>query len=421
MKEQINTSTQFLSNFFFNNFPRKAVALLSAVVIWFLVNHTLTATKTFPEIAVRIIHLPPHKTIPGMYPTGILNKKIPVTFRGTKSAIENLTPNDLEILINAAGREESFIAKIDKKNLFLLSHDEKIKNNISEVSTADLFIKMSDLVTEEIPLTITDPLGEPPPGFQYLDIFPKHLIQKVSGPKEEVEALKQKGLTLTFDLDKMGAEELEAIHSMQGGTKSDEVTFFIPQQWKKVVIPFNNNALENINDARAQYLRIDLLKKEFLYLGTELPISVFYPVSLLPTFNPEEYHLAKSDLIEVRKGVPLLQLPLYVGGVSRQFLDIVREHLVLSLIPDGESTMQWSLDFISVQKLEEAFLASFSTLRHENTKHEEKHSEDKYNTETLRKRFCNYLRAFQLFKSDEKPLQLEVKVEDKNIFLLESS
>lgn len=399
--------TQFLASFFFNHFPRKAVALFSAIIIWFLVNHTLTATKTLPQVPVRIIHLPPNKTVVGLQPHGILNKKIAVTLRGQKSAVENLSQNDLEILINAAGKEDSFIAKIEKKNLYLLSHDEPLKKKITEVSAADIFIKISDLVTEEIPVTITAPIGEPPSGFHYLDISPKQLMQKVSGPKEEVIALKQKGLQLTFDLDKIQESELAFINSMQGSLKNDEVTFFIPQVWKKVAIPFKNCALENLNDPKANYLHIDLLKKEHIFLETKLPITIFYPAEKLDSFNPESIALGPSPLVTWHQGVPLLTLPLYVGGVSLQFLEIVKDKIQIALFPKEEQTIGWSLVFIDEKQLEALFLQAFQNAELNN----------KYTEEALRKRFCHYLHTFELFTEGAKPLQLNPHLEGKQITL----
>src|SRR6185503_9261266 len=94
---------------------------------------TLTVTKTFTEIPVKVVNLPKSKTIVGLLPNDLLKKKLSLSVTGSKSVLEELDPQDLEIVINAKGREESWIAKIDKKSLISLSPNIDLKSAITEV------------------------------------------------------------------------------------------------------------------------------------------------------------------------------------------------------------------------------------------------------------------------------------------------
>lgn len=389
---------------FLVNWPRKLVAFISAIVIWFLVNQSVTVTKTFSNIPVRIINLPAHKTVSGLTNAQFLNKRISLTLTGEKEAIEELDSSEIEVMINVEGKEESFIAKIDKKNLTLSSREESIKNRISDVSSNDIFIKISNLVTQEIPLTITNPKGNPPAGFQFLDISPKHLLQKVSGAEEDVLELKKQGLILTFDLNQISKEELETIKSVQAGFKSDEISFFVPASWKKVYIPFQSTE-EPLNDPRSQYLRIDFLKKELLELEFDLPILLFYPEKNIETYNPRTISFEKSSLIKEKNGLFFLNMPLCVGGISHNFLNVIKDHMVLVLTIDSKEKLNWSIVFIDEKNIESAFLSTLDK------------KESMYTEEVLKERFHHYVQSMQLYTKQEEPLQMVFTIQNDKIII----
>ena len=168
---------------FLRHWPRKVVALTTAIFVWFLVSQTITITRTLSDVPIRIINIPVDKTVQGLLPNGLLSKRISVTLTGSKSVLQDLRPTDIEVVINADGHKESWIATISKRNLVSSSQALDLHNHITNATANDLFIKLSKLVTEEIPVTITKPIGDPPKGYQFLDIWPKYLSQKVSGPE----------------------------------------------------------------------------------------------------------------------------------------------------------------------------------------------------------------------------------------------
>lgn len=399
---------EFCKKLLIKNWPRKLVALVSAFFIWLLVNQTITITRTISDVPVRIVNVPSDKTVVGLLPNGFLNRRISLTITGSQSIVQDLRTGDIEVVINADGHKESWIASIDKRNLVSLNQDHDIRKHITEVSTNDLFIKLSRLVKEEIPVTIHTPIGDPPPGYQYLDVWPKYLTQTISGPEEQVRALKENGLELTFHLDRITEGELDALYNRQG--KRDEIIFKVPDTWKKVSIPFHDNALEPLNDPRAELLRIDFLKQELIPLGIELPITIFFPLKYSQTINPQTYSLETNSFVQKKNGLKLLTLPLYVRDVSRLFLDVVKDNLlfiVVAMPQNVQDHLDWAVEFIDEKALEEAFLDASLKQAEEQWEGE---NLSKYSEQTIRSRFRNYLRKLVFFTEDGKPLNLTVQL-----------
>lgn len=397
---------------FLTHWPRKLIALISAVVIWFLVNQTITITRTIPDVPIRIINLPADMTVVGLLPNGLLNKRISVTIMGSKSVLKDLRPTDMEIVINAAGHKESWIATISKRNLVILNQEIDISKHITEVSANDLFLKLSKLITEEIPVTITKPIGDPPKGYQFLDVWPKYLTQKVSGPEEQVRELKQKGLELTFNLNRISQAELDTLYERQ---KKDEVTFMVPDSWKKVAISFHDHSLESLNDPRAELLRIDFLKQELIPLDTELPITIFFPLKYSQTINPQTYSLNTNEIVQKKNGLKRLVVPLYVQDVSQLFLDVVRDNLLLIIVAapkSAQENLNWTIEFVDENALEDAFVKA--TMRQVEEKYAEEHF-TKYSDQAIRSRFRDYLRTFVLFTEKGQPLKLNAQLNTNSI------
>jgi hypothetical protein len=408
---------EILNRLFVQNWPRKLIALMAAIIVWSLVNQSLVETRTFTNIPVRVIKLPRDKTILGLLPSGYMKYRISITVTGAKSIVSELAGGDMEVVISAEGKKQSWIATIDKKNLFNIHEKTNDwKKNIHTVTANDIYMKMSRLISEEIPLTINPPRGEPPEGYQYLDVWPKYLKQRVSGPEEQITALKQRGLEVTFNLNKITQKELDALSS---NSDSDELSFFVPTSWKMVPIPFRGNSLESFNDPRAKLLRIDFLKQELVPLGTELPVSIFFPLKYARTLNPENYKLEESQLIQIENGLYVLKLPLYVRDVSRLFLDTVKNNLLLTVTAVPKSVnnlLSWDPQFIDERILEEEFVKATLSEMDEVYKKESQPS-TKYTEQAIRNRFRDYLRSFKLYKEDGTPLELEAQLKGNTVTL----
>lgn len=394
---------------FIRHWPRKVIALATAFVVWLLVNQTITMTRTISDVPVRIINIPPDKTAVGLLPNGLLNKRIAITITGNKSVVDDLRACDLEIVINADGRKESWIVTLDKRSLVSLNPQIDLSKHITDVTANDLFIKLSRLINDEVTVTINKPVGDPPKGYQYLDVWPKYLTQKISGPEEQVKALKERGLEITFNLNQITQSELDALSNQQ---HRDEVSFKIPEEWKKVFIPYNDSA-ESLNDPRAKLLRIDFLKQEFIPLGVEIPITMFFPLKYSQTLNPQTYSLATSDFIQKQNGLKRLTLPMYVQEVSQLFLEVVKDNLLLVVIvvpKTVQDELHWSVQIVDEKFLEDIFVKM--TFKQAEENYITKNSE-----EVIRQRFREYVHKFQLFTKEGTPLNLKAQLQASTITL----
>lgn len=406
-----------VSSFFFHNWQRKSVAILTAIILWFFVSHSIQETKIIANVPIRIINLPPDKTILGILPNGILSKRITLTLTGTKDIVEELESGDVEVLLDASlANSDLWIVQISKKNLVSLNPSIDLANHISNVNHSDFVIKLSHLVTAKIPITIEPPIGSAPQGYEYLDIWPSTLTQTLSGPEEEIQVLKEKGLKLTFDLREVTKSELDAIKGSTQNLHNDEISFPVPHKWKQIAIPFHNNHLEEINDPEAQNLRIDFLRKEFLPIGNEIPIRVFYPLNESSSVNPENFMLASNEEIQKKNGISVLAIPLFARDVSHLFIDIIKNYLEIVIVSSPKQEreiLEWSLEFINPKELEDMYVAY--SLGNFTLEKNASPLVSKKREELLRKRFSDYMRRLTLYTTAEHKLQLKSTIDGDQI------
>lgn len=403
-----------INRLFFHNWQRKFFALLVATVLWLFVNNSINETKTISNVPIRIINLPSDKTIQGLLPNGMLSRRITLTLTGSKDVIDELESSDLEVLLDASTTEnDEWIVQIFKKNLVSLNPSIDLVQHISQVNHSDLIIKLSKHLTARVPITIDVPKGRPPPGYEYLDVWPLHLTQVVSGPEDEIQKLKEKGLHISFDLSEITKNDLESI---KGQGHHDEISFPVPKKWKQVPIPFRNNTFEEINDPDAQNLSIDFLKHEFLPLETEIPIRIFYPLDDIEKMNPETYSLSLSHDIQKKYGMTFFTKPLFAKEVSRLFIDVIRNsiEIVITATPKSKrEILLWSVQVINPHHLEDTYVA-FSIANNTTTKGVQG-SIPKKKEELLRKRFRDYLQRLTLYLHTTKKLHLKSTIEGDQI------
>ncbi|MBA3815358.1 MAG: hypothetical protein H0X29_02345 [Parachlamydiaceae bacterium] len=401
--------------FFFHNWQRKLLGIITAIIIWVFVNNSINSTKTIANVPVRIINLPIDKTISGLLPNGMLTKRIALSLTGTKDVVDELEAGDLEVLLDAStASSDEWIVQISKKNLVSLNPSIDLRHHITQVDHTDFVIKLSRLITAKIPITITKPIGTSPQGYDYLDVWPQYLVQTISGPEEDMQKLKEKGLEITFDLRDITKAELDAIKS---SVHNDEISFAIPKKWKQLSIPFHNNNFEELNDLEAQSLRIDFLRKEFLPLDKEIPIRVFYPLNEIDKINPLTYALEANDDIVKKNGVTILHKPLYAQEVSRLFIEVVRNsiEIVITASPKNErNVLMWSLQYVNPKELEDTYVA-FSITNFSASKNNLAVGIPKKQEELLRKRFREYMRRMMLYLTDTRKLHIKSSLEENQI------
>lgn len=408
-----------LITFFTHNWQRKLVAFLAAAVIWLFVNHSITEIKTIPNIPIRVVNLPANKTIPGLMPNGVLAKRVTLTLSGTKEIIDELEPGDMEVLLDAStADQDDWIVQISKKNLVSLNPSIDLLHHINQVNHNDFIIKLSPLVTAKIPVTINAPEGEAPKGYEFLDIWPQHLTQTVSGPQSDIDRLKEIGLELTFNLNEISKIDLDNLKGQAVSGHNDEVAFLVPKKWKHLSIPFRQHIIEELNDPDAQNLRVNFLRKNFLPLERSVPIRVYYPLETLDVLNPETAQIAQGRGLEQRDHLMYVNLPFFAADVSKLFLDVVRNNLELVVIAAPRSErdiLQWSLQVIDPKALEDAYVAA-SIGAFTVTKFGQANVAKKQES-MLRRRFKDYLEKFSLYLEQDKKLKIRSYLQDNQIIV----
>lgn len=399
-------------HFFLHQWQRKLLAIGTALIIWILVNQSINATKTISHVPIRVVNVPANKTIQGLLPSGFLTKQTTLTLTGTKNVVEQLEPGDLEILLDVSNHPENSLVQIAKKNLVSLNPNINLANHITSVAHNELMIKLSPLLTDKIPITIQPPIGTPPEGYDFLDIWPMTLMQTVSGPREQILHLKNKGLELTFNLNEITKEELDALKEIQEGPYKDEVSFYVPESWKKINARLLVNRLEPINDPEAKNLQIDFLCKELIPIKENIPITVFYPLKNSATINPETYPLASNLFVQYHNQISILKVPLFAYHVSRLFLEVIKDNIEINVVaaPKTErEKLEWSVVTIDDTHLEDmyvAFLFSMKGGAGSKTQEREAH---------FRQRFRFYMQKFALYLANQQPLELDNGLKEQQV------
>mgnify|MGYP001594311959 CR=1 FL=1 len=398
----------------FSNWPRKIVALILAVIIWLIVNQTLISTRTINNVPIRVINLPPGKTLEGIQTNGHLVKKLNLTVTGNKTIIEELSSYDLEVILDVADKPDEFMGIISKKNLSSLNPEIDLSKVIKRVQYPSFIVRMTNLVTEQIPVIITKPIGEAPRGYQFLDIWPYRLLLTVQGPEDTLKRLKEKELRLTLNLNEVKKSQLDALdHDEQ-----EVISFFVPDYWKQIRVPSLGDAPISIDDPKAKLLRIDFIRSRFSPLNHAIPVSLFFPIETLNKLNPDTIQLAESTLLKKIHGQGVIQIPLLVNGVGPRFLNLIEKKLQIEIIviPQAkQEVLSWNLQLVNPRQLEDQYVQAFNG---ELVDPDILLLAPVLREEYLRNRFRSYVNRLQLFKIDETKLNLSVSLK-KNLITIE--
>lgn len=367
---------------------------------------------------VRIENIPPGKTVEGVQSNGLLNRRVSLTLTGSKRLLEDLNSNDIQVVFDAQGQEGEWIATIAKKNVRSDNPDVNISQGISRVAQQNFIIKLTKLVTEKVPIIITQPIGEAPRGYQFLDIWPYQLFITVSGPEDQVKNLKNRGLKLTFNLNDVSRSELDELSSNNTKKHSDVVSFFVPNSWKQISLPLLSSTPIEINDPDAKYLRIDFIRYEMLKMDTPIPVNLYFSPAVAGSVNPSKVSLVPNSLVENRSGIKMITDTLYAKGVSALFLDVVKNMVEIAVVvkPDEEGCLKTSIQFINAKDLENRYIRY---LKSDVSDEEVRDIQPQYRDGYLRNRFRNYMNRFQLYKSASEPLELCPKLQGNSITITE--
>lgn len=397
-----------IPSFFSHQWQRKLLALVTAIAIWMFVNQSITSTKVLPFIPIRLINLPADQTVQGILPNGLLTKRTNLTLSGTKDVIEKLEAGDLEVLIDIATLPEDGWVQITRKNLISLDPSLDLNQHITAINHPELWIKISPLITEKIPIQIQVLNRSPPAGFAWIDVWPLQLHQTVSGPQELVESLKTRGLVLELDVN---AIPKDALKTSAVGSLSEEIAFFVPDSWKRISLPFLSKGQESINDPDANELTLYFLKDQPLPLTVSPPLSVFYPINSASAFFPTTYPLEANRFVQVKNGISMLQVPLFVRNVSSLFLETVKNFIAIEVIAASspqKELLDWNVRLVNPAYLEQLYVSA--ALQRLPPAKSTAHRQERESW--LKKRFGLYKRSLSLYTSTQRRLQLDATLDE---------
>ena len=403
-----------LKRLFLENWIRKLISLILAMITWMIVNHSMKETKVIQDVPVRVINLAPGKTIEEMQANGILNERMSLTLYGNKSLLDELSNTDLEVVFDASDKPNEWVATVGKKDLVSLNPDFNLNKAIARVTGNERTIRQSKLATEKIPITITQPIGEAPSGYQYLDVFPYQLHITVTGPEEMVKKLKNRGgLKLTFNLGDISASELDILQANEK-RHTDEISFFVPNSWKKVALPGLSETEVEIDDPQAKGLRIDFSRQDLLPIGAPIPVTVFFPPKYSNLLNPDGNSLTINDFITEKNGVKMITAPLCAQGISRCFLDLVKDRIQIVILAAPKSEREhllWNVQLIYPHELEDRFVARVMAESSDELRDLQPHLRADY----LRNRFRTYMNHFRLYTPNHQKLRLKIELDGSSI------
>ncbi|MBI3211782.1 MAG: hypothetical protein HYZ47_03750 [Simkania negevensis] len=407
-----------LIKIFINNWTRKLLSIILAIIVWLIVNKSLTDTETITNVAVRIFNIPPGKTIEGLESDGTLNKRVNLTITGKKSLLENLSSNNIEVVFDAKGKQEEWIVTITKNNIRSTNPELNISQGISRVQEQNFIIKLSNLLSEKIAIHIAKPIGEAPKGYQFLDIWPYELSIVVTGPENIIKKLKKEGLKLTFNLNDIAKGQLDDLNTSPD-MMSDVISFFIPEKWKQISLPLLSSVPLEINDSRAKYLRIDFSRHEVLKLPSPLPVSLYFPPNKAAMLHPQKVQLLPNQLLHVENGLKVITKPLYAKGVSSLFLETVKDMVQIIVVPDENEKgafLNWYIQFVNPKELEDRYV---QFLLADISNQEVSDLRPGIRQEYLRNRFRNYMYRFELYQSETERFELSPFYQGNSIVLTE--
>lgn len=408
-----------LYKLFVDHWTRKLISAVLAVVIWLVVNQTLTSTRHISNIPIRVIHLPEGKTVEGIQPNGRLAKKLSLTLVGNKSVIEELSPSNLEVVMDASDKPDEWLVEVTKKNLISLNPEIDINTSITKAYHPNFVVRMTKLVTDQLSIVVTTPSGDAPPGYRLLGAWPSRLSLSVRGPEEVIKQLKRKEQRLTLNLSDITKQQLDdiAVKSSSSGA----VSFFVPEEKKHIRIPTLSDAPLEINGEEAKALRIDFAKCNLQPLQTLIPCSLVFPQEVLKQVDPNTILVYPSPLLQFIKHVPFISHPLYANGVDELFLETVKEQLQIAIIvtPSSErKALDWSIQFINAKSLEDRYVATLiSDVSDEDARTIQPAQREEY----LRNRFRSYMQNFALFNADDSEFGLSIFIHNDRIDITEKS
>lgn len=112
---------RFIRLFFVENWQRKLISFILAIIIWLLVNNSLITDKTYHNIPVRVTNVPKGMQVEGISSDGFLENRVSLKIVGHKKFLDDLSQNDIQVLLNAHDKDSHWVAVVNKHQIVFLN------------------------------------------------------------------------------------------------------------------------------------------------------------------------------------------------------------------------------------------------------------------------------------------------------------
>jgi hypothetical protein len=173
--------------------------------------------------------------------------------------------------------------------------------------------------------------------------------------------------------------------------------------------------VQPLNDPQAEYLRIDFLKESLIPIEHNLPISIFYPLDTSSKINRQTAPLKTNNIIHEKDGIPYLNMPLYITGTSRRFIEVVRPYLRITINARptrSDKRLNWSVQAVNPKSLEDRYV---TLMMAEEDSRSSTERIEKQREKILRIRFREYLQNLRLYEGKQNKLNLVCQIKDDGI------
>ena len=121
-----------------------------------------------------------------------------------------------------------------------------------------------------------------------------------------------------------------------------------------------------------------------------------------------------NDFIIKKNGMKMISFPLYAQGVSRLFLETVKDMIQVVVIASPKSerdTLLWSAQFMYPHELENRYIAKVLSEVSDEASEIQPHLREDY----LRNRFRSYMNSFRLYTPNHNKLSLKIELQANTI------
>lgn len=282
-----------------NNIHLKLLALLAAIILWFVVITVENTIYVFPQnLDIQVRNLGPNLSLANDLP------EVKLFLRVSKEDLKSLTPNDFNVFIDLAGTEAGErIAQIQATTT-------SVQTRILKIEPSEVALKLSPVTEKEVEVQV-NVVGEPRTGYIVSEVEAANQTVKVSGAQSLLESIDHvvaellldgtetgemnQTVMLTFDDENEVESGLVQIIPEQIIIRAS-ITSEIAEKEVRIMPKFNNE-----NDGLLWLERISISPETVIVQGREEALN---EIESVETTGIETSVLARSGEVQVGLTVP---------------------------------------------------------------------------------------------------------------------